>query len=268
MEHRILITGATGFIGSHIIPYFTSNYPHWKLFVLVRSEGESHDFPSGVGTIHLSSIHTSLSLFGITDIVHLAGKAHDTSKNVDPSSYFKANLELTKDLFNVFKDSTARTFVFLSSIKSIQHSSSVVFDENHREIPRTPYGLSKKQAEEYIASQFLSPYQRYFILRPVLVYGKGVKGNLKSLVKLVKRGIPYPFSAYTNKRSYLSVNNLSYVTAKLIDSDLANSEVFNLCDDYPLSTSEIIQLLSRKMGKKAIMIPVPKFCWNFLATLG
>lgn len=266
-ETRILITGASGFVGQHLVSYLQNHNPEWELYFLIRDEVQNPTLVNESKVIRLKDLEVSMDRITFKAIIHLAGKAHDTSKTADPESYFTANYELTKSLYDAFSKSQVSTFIFLSTIKSVHHNSRFIANELQKEQPLTPYGKSKKKAEEYIISNQIPENKRYFILRPVLIYGKGVKGNLRSLAKFVSKGIPYPFAAFENKRSYLSVINLCFVIDELIKSKLT-SDTFNLADNEPLSTIQIIKEIGSQVNKRPILIKIPKFIWYFLAWLG
>jgi nucleoside-diphosphate-sugar epimerase len=266
-ERRLLLTGASGFIGAHLIQYYQSYSPEWRLFILTRNDAKHYEFPSHITKINQAELSEAIDNFKITDIIHLAGKAHDTANTKDEDDYLLANYELTKWLFDVFAKSSAESFIFLSSIKSIHNISGEIKNENYVEEPVTPYGRSKRKAEEYIISQNLPSDKRYFILRPALVYGNGVKGNLASLRKFVSKGIPYPFASFVNKRSYLSVNNLCFIISGLIQSKI-QSDIFNLANNEPIGTKDIVVSIGGKMDKKIAMINIPASIWLRLAKFG
>lgn len=180
-------------------------------------------------------------------VIHLAGLAHDTKNVNKPERYFEVNTELTKKLFDRFLASGAKKFVFFSSIKAQDGD--------------TAYAKSKKAAEEYICGKFRDEClefsdKKVYILRPCMIHGKGVKGNLPLLSKFVSRGLPWPLAAFENQRSYASMGNVSYIIDRLLCSDV-ESGFYNICDDEVISTNELIRLMSECIGMKSRLLRVP-----------
>src|SRR3978361_1739672 len=98
------------------------------------------------------------------------------------------------------------------------------------------------------------PGKYFYIFRPCITHGKGNKGNLNLLFKLVNKGIPYPLAAFDNKRSFLSIQNFSFIINEIIDRDDFPSATYNIADDQPVSTNEIVSLLSFSMGKSPVLL--------------
>jgi len=134
--------------------------------------------------------------------------------------------------------------------------------------PRTHYGISKNQAEEYILSKKLSKNKRVYILRPCMIHGPGNKGNLNLLYRLVAKGVPWPLGDFKNKRSYLSIENLCFVVQELLQNVNIESGIYNLADDEPLSTNELIELLSESLKKTKRIIKIPRTLIKKIALIG
>lgn len=227
------MTGSYGFVGTNLIETFSGEHE------IIRWAAKSDDDFSDCDTV-----------------IHLAGKAHDTKNVTQEKEYFKANTELTEKIFNNFLRSKAKKFIFFSSIKAQDND--------------TPYARSKKAAEDYIMNEI--PRQAWndkkvYILRPCMIHGKGVKGNLPLLFKYVKKGWPWPLGAFENKRSYLSVGNVCYVVNELLKKDI-ESGIYNLSDDEPISTNELTKLISRSLGLEIKILAIPKGIVRFVARIG
>lgn len=191
-------------------------------------------------------------------VIHLAGLAHDTKNVNKPERYFEVNTELTKKLFDRFLASGAKKFVFFSSIKAQDGD--------------TAYAKSKKAAEEYICGKFRDEClefsdKKVYILRPCMIHGPGNKGNLNLLVNVVKKGFPWPLAAFENKRSFVSIGNVSYVIDRLLCSDV-ESGVYSICDDDTISTNDLICLICDCLGKEARLWRIPKGLMFGFARLG
>jgi nucleoside-diphosphate-sugar epimerase len=181
-------------------------------------------------------------------IVHLAGKAHDLKNTSSDDEYFEVNYELTKQLFDHFLKSDAKKFIFISSVKAAADTVEGVLTEAVDPKPVTAYGKSKLMAEEYILAN-LPRDGKVYILRPCMIHGPGNKGNLNLLYSLVRKGFPWPLGAFENQRSFLSIENLCFVIKELLESETIPTGVYNVADDTPLSTNELIALMANSQRK-------------------
>ena len=187
-----------------------------------------------------------------TDVViHLAGKAHDLKKVSSSDQYYKGNSELTKQVFQQFLESDAKVFLALSSVKAVADEVVGELTEEATPNPITHYGKSKLLAEENILSLPIPEGKRVYILRPCMIHGAGNKGNLNLLHGLVSKGLPWPLGMFENSRSYLSIENLCFIIREIIEREDIPSGVYNVADDIPLSTNEVINLIAESNGKKA-----------------
>jgi nucleoside-diphosphate-sugar epimerase len=240
----MFLTGSSGFVGSNLKAYLGNSVK----FSEFKRENESN-------------INSNV-------VVHLAGKAHDL-KNVSSSDdYYKVNTELTKDIFNAFLVSNAKVFITLSSVKAVADEVVGELLEDTTPNPITHYGKSKLLAEEYILSQQIPDGKRVYILRPCMIHGPGNKGNLNLLYNLVSKGLPWPLGNFENARSYLSIENLCFIIKELIERDDITSGVYNVADDLPVSTNEIINMIAESKGKKANILNISMNLIQVLARVG
>ncbi len=242
----ILITGASGFVAKNLIDYLAKS--NFNTVSFDRSIG--HDFKN------------------IDTIVHLAGKAHDLKNVSVPKEYYEANFELTKKLYNQFLNSEAKKFIFISSVKASADSVETELKETDIPNPQTHYGKSKLQAEEYILAQNLPAGKSFYILRPCMIHGPGNKGNLNLLYKVVSKGIPWPLASFQNKRSFLSVENLCFVINEIINRQDIPSDVYNVSDDNPISTNELIRIISKSINKEPKLWSINSSFIKSIAKLG
>ena len=247
---NILITGSSGFVGQNLTPYLQDN----RFLVTPLSLRGQH----WISNLPLR----------IDAIIHLAGKAHDTSNTSDATAYFEINTELTKALFMVFLKSDARDFIYFSSVKATADTISDVLTESNYSQPLTPYGQSKLKAEEFILNQTLPIGKRLIILRPCMIHGPGNKGNLNLLYKFVAKGIPYPLAAFENKRSFLSIENLCYAVKEILNQRDIPSGIYNLADDEALSTNEVVICIAASLGKKTNLLRIPQGLLKSMAKIG
>src|SRR5690606_33981174 len=169
-----------------------------------------------------------------------------------PDEYFKVNTELTKHVFDRFLQSDARDFIYFSSVKAVADTVDGALKEDAEPAPKTPYGQSKWQAEQYINEQSLPSGKRIFILRPCMIHGPGNKGNLNLLYQVVSKGLPWPLAAFENKRSFLSIDNLNYIIGRILDDPSIPGGTYHLADDETLSTNELIGLIAAARGGKPL----------------
>jgi nucleoside-diphosphate-sugar epimerase len=248
---KIAITGSSGFVGKNIIPFLFSRH--------------------SIEHIKLDKLHNvilSPSFCNINCLIHLAGKAHDLKKVSSPDDYYKVNTDLTKDIFDVFLESNAKVFITFSSVKAVADNFIGELSEDTTPNPITHYGKSKLLSEQYILSKSFPSGKRVYILRPCMIHGPGNKGNLNLLYSIVSKGIPWPLGAFDNKRSFCSIDNLCFIINELIENDKIPSGVYNIADDEPISTNEIINLISIELGKKPHIWNVPKLLIKSLSKLG
>jgi nucleoside-diphosphate-sugar epimerase len=190
--------------------------------------------------------------------VHLAGKAHDLKQVSDEGDYDRVNVDLALDVWQLATSRAASSFVHVSSIKAVIDHADRPVGEDTPAVPQTPYGRSKLQAEQELAARAAAPgAPRLTILRPCLIYGPGVKGNLRLLRGLVRRRIPYPLGRFDNQRSVLSVRNLTHVVEQAGAENLAPG-LYHVADDEPLSTVEMLRAIGVAMHRRPVVLPVPE----------
>lgn len=245
---KIIITGASGFIGKNLNKYL-------------------NEFHEIIPTSIRYQVKQQLVL-NSTGIIHLAGKAHDLKKVDNPQDYYEANFELTKQLYDSFLNSSATVFVFLSSVKASADEVDGILIEHVQPNPKTHYGKSKLLAENYILNQNLPEGKRVYILRPTMIYGDGNKGNLNLLYRFVDNGFPWPLGAYENQRSFCSIENLCFVINEILMNESIPSGIYNMADDGFISTNQLIALIAKSKNKKEIILKLPKKIILFLAKLG
>lgn len=245
---KITLTGATGFVGNNLQNYLTTSH--------------------NIETVSVRYLPNQQFDLKADVIIHLAGKAHDLKKVSKPSDYYEANFELTKQLFDAFLVSDSQVFIFMSTVKAVADEVKGILSEDETPNPKTHYGIAKQQAEEYILSKEVPGEKRVYILRPCMIHGPGNKGNLNLLYKLVAKGLPWPLGDFKNKRSFLSIENLCFVINELLENTAIPSGVYQVSDDVPLSTNQLIQLLGTSLNKKNSIWNINSSWINGVAKLG
>ena len=241
----ILISGISGFVGKNVKKFLSNK--GFEIFKINR-EGD-------------------LEKDRFDAVIHLAGKVHDIKKLVNPGEYYQVNTELTKTLYNSFLSSQGKVFIFFSSIKAVADRTDFILEEDFIPNPQTHYGKSKLLAEEYILAN-LPLDKRVYIFRPCMIHGEDNKGNLTLFYNFVKKGIPYPLGSFENKRSFLSIDNLNHILNEVICRDDIPSGIYHLSDDEPVSTRDLLNLISIESNIKISVWNVPKILIKILAKIG
>lgn len=240
----IYLTGASGFVGKNLISYFKNKIEIKK---------------------HVRDVEFCISQ---NIVIHLAGKAHDLKNISNKEEYYKVNTELTKKIFDAFLISDSKVFLTLSSVKAVADEVEEILTEEAIPNPITHYGKSKLLAEQYILSQKIPEGKRAYILRPCMIHGTGNKGNLNLLYAFVSKGIIWPLGAFKNSRSYCSIENLCFIIKALIEREDIPSGIYNVSDDEPLSTNEVVRLITESNGKRFRILNLSKSFITFIACLG
>ena len=244
---KIIITGTTGFVGKNLTQYLINKSD--KIIPLSLRSGD-------------------YQLDDADAIIHLAGKSHDTKNTSDDNEYYRVNTDLTIALFDKFLQSDIKDFIFFSSVKAAADTVEGVLTEDTEPNPQTAYGKSKLQAEEYLLSKVLPAGKRLIIIRPCMIHGKGNKGNLNLLYKVVRLGIPWILASYDNQRSFINIDNLNFIIYSILHDPKVASGVYNIADDVAISTNELISIIAKAGDKKPKLIRVPKIVIQKVANLG
>lgn len=252
---NILVSGLSGFIGNNWKKYTETINPEWVIKSLNRKIVDS--------PLLLKTEFDKINVF-----IHLAGKAHDLHKTNKSAEYYKANYYLTKKIFDEFIVSKSRVFIFLSSVKAAADNLNSELTELYISNPQTHYGKSKLLAEKYILNTKIPDGKRVYILRPCMIHGSGNKGNLNLVYNFVKKGLPWPLGLFDNKRSFCSIDNLCFVMRELIINEDISSGVYNVADDEPMSTTDVIILISKSLKKEPKIWYTPKILVYFFSKLG
>ena len=265
---KILITGIHGFVGSNLVTYLAKDNEIYGLDIV------SPEKEGVVKTFSWDDLDNEL-VPNVDAIIHLAGKAHDTKKQSAAEVYFKVNTELTKKIYDYFlAHDSIRKFVFFSTAKAAADRVDGILTENVVPAPIGPYGESKIAAERYILDHMPTKdsttnavNKQVYIFRPCMIHGPGNKGNLNLLFNIVKKGIPWPLGAFENRRTFTSIENICFAVNGVLTKDVS-SGIYNMGDDEPLSTNELIEEICKSLGKKAHIWRLPKGLMNGVAKMG
>lgn len=263
----LLITGIHGFVGTNLVNALKDHYDIYGLDII------SPEQDGVIRTFSWDDLENN-RIPRVDAIIHLAGKAHDTKNKSAADVYFKVNTDLTKKIFDYFTaHKSIERFIFFSSVKAaVDKVPGEILTEDVTPCPVGPYGESKVRAEEYILEQLNDKPAAYngrdvIIMRPCMIHGPGNKGNLNLLYGVISKGIPWPLGAFDNRRTFTSIDNLTFVISRILSSHM-ESGIYNMADDEALSTNELIRVLCKAMDKKARIIKLPRGIINASARIG
>ena len=233
---RLLLTGSNGFIGK----YFINNYQNKhniKTFSFLNDDINNLEMANAEVVFHLSAL------------VHQMGGA-------TKEEYEKVNVTQTLDLAKKVKASGVKHFIFMSTVKVYGEETDISYTENSVCNPQDEYGKSKLQAEQEL-QKLEDDNFKVSIIRTPIVYGYDVKANIKSLINLIKKVPVLPFGKIENRRSMVFIGNLCHLIDEIIIQEKAG--IFLACDDEPLSTTSLCEIIAVNLDKKVYLLKIPFF---------
>ena len=261
---RVLLTGATGFVGRGVLERMSA-LANLELVATLRRPVPG--FPEPIVSLQIPGIDPytdwEKGLEGIDAVIHSAARVHvmhDTS--FDPLAEFRrVNVEGTLNLACQAATAGVRRFIFISSIKvnGERTASGAPYLADAQPAPADPYGISKMEAEQGLRALAAETGMEVVIIRPVLVYGPGVKANFLSMMRWLYKGVPLPFGAIHNRRSLVALDNLVDLIVTCIDHPAGCNQTFLVSDGEDLSTSELLRRMGTALGKPARLLPVPSW---------
>jgi nucleoside-diphosphate-sugar epimerase len=256
---KILVTGATGFVGKRLVPELiaaghdvrcaVSRHSDWLRAEQVVIDKLEHN-PDW-----------SEALSGVDVVIHLAARVHVMKEKAEfvLDDYCKINSIATRNLAKQAAKHQVKRFIFLSSIKVNGEFTlkGAPFTEESSAQPEDPYGQSKLYAEQYL--QVISQHTglEVVIIRPPLVYGPEVKANFLKMLRLVKKGLPLPFGKVENSRHLVYVGNLVSALCAVVTHPDAANQTYLVADDDSLSLTQLMRLIGYEMNVNVRLIPIP-----------
>ena len=259
---RVLVTGASGFVGGAVVRRLLADRG-----VEVRAAVRRADvpLPEAAQQVHVGDLSGQtdwrLALRDVDAVVHAAARVHvmcDASAD-RLAEFRRVNVAGTMQLARQAAEAGVRRFVFLSSIKVNGEGTPAGRPYSAADVPAPvdPYGVSKREAEDGLRELAQASGMEVVIIRPVLVYGPGVKGNFRSLLRWVRNGVPLPLGAIRNRRSLVALDNLVDLIETTIRHPGAANQTFLVSDGDALSTTELLTRVAASLDRSARLVPVP-----------
>ena len=256
---RIAVTGANGFIGQQLCPYLQEQLKA-DIITLTRS-------PSAIGNKALSFSVSDEQLISdlsqIDCLIHLAARTHSNATATDLE---RDNLALSERVAKLALAAKVARVIYISSIKvngdSTQDRAPFTADETPQ--PDDDYGRSKLASELILKKHLTNNSTELVIIRPPLVYGSNNKGNLKSLEKLIRLGLPLPFANLNNQRDLVSIENLCALISLTVAHPHAANQIFLVSDGISRNTKEIVELLAKYQNRQLRFFKMPDWVFAVL----
>ncbi len=259
---KVLITGATGFVGKAVC--FGAHDAGYDVIAAVRECTQV--FSEKIKQLKIVDLSQEIdwenALQGTGVVIHIAARAHVMNDiAIDALTEFrKVNTLATLCLARQAAEAGVRRFVFISSIGVNGNNNIHPFTASDSPNPQEPYAVSKYEAEEELLALAKTTKMEVVIIRPPLVYGINAPGNFGSLMKWMNKGVPLPFGAVHNQRSLVALDNLVSFIIHCADykkTPQAANQVFLISDGEDVSTTELLQKVAKAFGKKSLLLPVP-----------
>ena len=256
---NILITGATGFVGGALLKELCV-MDNIHIRAVIRDK--YNDYPKNVEAISIRCIKDVREyeklLNNIDIVIHAAAKVHHTGYLgiKEQLDFDDINVSATSNLAEHASNMGVKRFIFISSVKVNGDYSikNLPFTENMPGNPSSYYAVSKHKAERRLNEISRQTGMEIVIIRPVLVYGLGVKANFKNMLRFLYKGVILPLGCINNLRSMISIENLVYFIITCSTHKMAANNTFLIADSEDISTTDLLILLGDMLGKKAKLI--------------
>lgn len=253
----VMVTGASGFVGNALCRALLASG-----CLVYGTTRAASALPAGVRRVMWSGRSQELENIPPVDVVvHLAARVHVMRDSaVDPLAEFRVtNVEMTRSLALWATDHGVKRFVFMSSIKVNGEATEPghAFLADDVPAPEEAYAISKLEAEQALRMVCSSSGMEFVVIRPPLVYGPGVQGNFRSMVRWVKRGIPLPLGAISNRRSLLALDNLVSFTITCLEHPAAANQVFLVSDGQAISTTHLLRQIALAYAGTPRLLALP-----------
>ena len=254
MTRTVLVTGASGFIGKRLIEVLAQE--RWRVRAAARDPASVPEIPR-VERVALPDLARPVDwsplLEGVSHVVHLAGIAHAPG-NIPDAIYLRVNAEAAGELAEQAHGKVER-LVLVSSVRAqVGLTANHVITEADTPAPTDVYGRSKLEGERLVAASGVA----FTVLRPTVLYGPGVKGNIASLATLAKTAMPLPFGGLDNRRSLLALDNFASAVSLVLGAKQAENETYLVADAAPISIADLAAAMREGLGRAPHLLRVPQ----------
>lgn len=264
MLEKILVTGASGFIGRQLVPSLVES--GYRVVVGSRQGMKAPGATSQILPTRNGALDFDGGLGGVDTVIHLAGMAHFgrallfrswAGRAEFQKKIWQANVDSTESLAREAVRSKVRRLIYISSIGAVASSSEAVIRPDTPADPDSDYGKSKLAAEQILRQHLAVSATQLIIIRPPLIYGPGNVANMRRLILLVASGLPIPLALVKNRRSLLFIGNLVSLFEKILTHPGIPPWPILISDGEDLGTPELIRLLAEDMGRPTRLFPAP-----------
>lgn len=258
MTPKVLVTGASGFLGRHVVSELLEREVEVIGTTTDLARSRRLGLPISWHALDLSQPDAGHDLSDVDVVIHLAAIAHRSGLGAEENSIFQANLDMTRNLFTSVVRRSGAHFVLVSSIGVNGNATTDrPFSPLDKPNPQEAYASSKLDCELYLVGASAELGTTYSIVRPPLVFGPSAPGNFGRLVRLVERQIPLPVGAVNNRRSLVGVDFLAAILCDVAIANAVSNQILLVAEAQVLSTAQIVTAIGEGLGRRVQVFPVP-----------